>query len=164
MTAIIALLMLILAFGSTLMAVTSVTTERLLWGSLLASIGQGLAVQLLGGGYYGLLMVAVFIVTDLTLYLFFRSQKLLPAGPPRHERGDRLFRVFVLWLSFCAIAGTVAVAFSLPADDIWSNPSNVGVGLLHERIWAADWLMVVLAVLSLVILVTGGFFLVRKEQ
>lgn len=164
MTSVLALAMLSVAFVATLLAVTSRSTERLLWGSILSSVGLGLAVQLRGGSYYGLLMVAVFVITDLVLYLFFRSQKLLPAQGARHEKGDKLFRVFFLWLALCAVAGTVAIVFSPAAGELWREGGGTGLALLHERVWAADWLLLILPVLALVVIVTGGFFLVRKEQ
>lgn len=160
----IALALLTLAFLSTLRAVSAASTERLLWGLLASSLGLGLAVQLRGDGYYGLLMVAVFVLTDLMLYLFFRSLRLLPAGRSKHVRGDRLFRTFFLWVSLCSIAGAFALAFTQSGTEIWAAPDSSGMALLASRIWAGDWLLASLPVLGLVVLATGGFFLVRRER
>ncbi|MGZ3735069.1 MAG: hypothetical protein ACXVC0_08920 [Bdellovibrionota bacterium] len=164
MTFVLALLFLVLAFFAALRAVTASSTERLLWGSLALSICLGLAVELRGGGYYGILMVAVFVVTDLMLYLFFRSLKLLPDRPARHMRGDRAYRVFFLWLSLCALSGVLLLAFAPVGDGIWFAPKGNAIGLLYARVWSGDWLLAALPILGLVILVTGGFFLVRREQ
>ncbi len=153
-----------LAFFSTLRAVTAANIERLLWGMLASSIALGLAVQVRGNGYYGLLMVAVFVLTDLMIYLFFRSLKLMPDRPARNQRTDRLLRTFFLWISFCAIAATVLLAIAHTSAEIWQAPAAAGMGLLSNRIWAGDWLLVALPVLGLSVLVTGGFFLVRRER
>ena len=158
------LFLLAVSFVSTFRAVSATTTERLLWGMLIASIGLGLAVQLQGGGYYGLLMVAVFVLTDLMIYLFFRSLRLMPDHPAKNARTDRLLRTFFLWISFCGIAGSAALAFMQSTPEIWNSPASSGMGLLADRVWAGDWLLVALPVLGLLILVTGGFFLVRRES
>jgi hypothetical protein len=164
MKAAVILALLALAFFSTLRAVTASTIERLLWGMLASSIGLGLAVQLHGDGYYGLVMLAVFVLTDMMIYLFFRSLKLMPENPARNARADRLLRIFFLWLSFCGIGGILGLALSHSAPEIWNVPPSVGMGLLAERVWASDWLLAALPVLGMVVLVTGGFFLVRRER
>jgi len=164
MTVAAAVFLLAVAFIATLRAVTASSTERLLWGSLMASAGLGLAVQFRGGGYYGILMVAVFVVTDLMLYLFFRSLRLLPSQPARHARGDRVYRIFFLWLSFCVMAGILLLAFAPTAREIWQAPVGNAIDLLYSRVWAGDWILAALPVLGLVALVTGGFFLVRRES
>jgi hypothetical protein len=158
------LALLALACFSTLRAVTAATTERLLWGMLASSIGLGLAVQLRGDGYYGLLMVAVFVLTDLMIYLFFRSLRLMPEKPARNARADRLLRTFFLWVSFCAIAGTAVLAFTQSSVEIWEAPVSSGMVLLSDRVWAGDWLLVALPVLGLLVMVAGGFLLVRRES
>jgi hypothetical protein len=163
MTFALSLLLLAVAFLATLRAVTATSTERLLWGSLGASAGLGLAVEVRGGGYYGILMVAVFVVTDLVLYLFFRSLRLLPERPARQARADRAYRVFFLWISFCALAGILLLAFAPIGADTWAAPGSSAISLLYERVWAGDWILIALPVLGLVALVTGGFFLVRRE-
>jgi hypothetical protein len=158
------LLLLAVSFLSTLRAVSAATTERLLWGMLISSIGLGLAVQLQGDGYYGLLMVAVFVLTDLMIYLFFRSLRLMPERAARNARTDRLLRTFFLWISFCGIAGSAALAFTHSGVEVWNAPAASGTVLLADRVWAGDWLLVALPVLGLLVLVTGGFFLVRRES
>lgn len=160
----VALALLVLAFLSTLRAVTASSTERLLWGLLVSSICLGLAVQLRGGGYYGILMVAVFVITDLMLYLFFRSLRLLPSQHASNLRGDKVFRTFFLWVSLCAVAGVFLLAFYPTSDDIWNAPSASAISPLYARVWAGDWLLTTLPVLGLIVLVTGGFFLVRREK
>ena len=164
MTISLALGFLLAAFLASLRAVTASSTERLLWGSLTLSICLGLAVELRGGGYYGILMGAVFVVTDLMLYLFFRSLKLLPDRPARHAQGDRAYRVFFFWLSLCAMGGILLLAFAPVSDGVWSSPSGSAIELLYARVWGGDWLLTALPVLGLVVLVTGGFFLVRSES
>lgn len=164
MTVALALVLLVVAFFATLRAVTASNTERLLWGSLVASAALGLAVQLRGGSYYGILMVAVFVVTDLMLYLFFRSLRLLPNRVARNARGDRVYRVFFLWLSMCAVAGSLVLAFAPVGEEIWSAPAGSAIGQLYVRVWGGDWILAALPVLGLVALVTGGFFLVRRES
>lgn len=157
-------LLLLVALLAGLRAVTAGSLERLLWGSLLGSICLGLAVQLQGGGYYGLLMVAVFAIADLTLYLFLRSLKLLPDRPVRHALGDRIFRVFFLWFALCGVAGTAFLAFSAGGTGVWDSPGAPSLGLLSAKAWGDDWLLLALPILGFVILVTGGFFLVRREE
>jgi hypothetical protein len=164
MTVVLGLVLLSLAFLATLRAVTASSTERLLWGSLIASMCLGFAVQVRGGGYYGILMVAVFVVTDLMLYLFFRSLRLLPERAARSARGDRAYQVFFLWLALCAMAGVLLLAFAPVGDEIWTSPAGTAIGLLYARVWAGDWILPALPVLGLVALVTGGFFLVRRES
>jgi hypothetical protein len=164
MTIAFAVLLLAVALIATLRAVTAHSTERLLWGSLVASACLGLAVQVRGGGYYGILMVAVFVVTDLVLYLFFRSLRLLPDRPARNARGDRAYRVFFLWLTFCVMAVILLLAFAPADQEIWSAPSGAAMELLNSRVWAGDWILAALPILGLVVLVTGGFFLVRRDS
>lgn len=157
------LIFLTLAFVFAAVACASRTAERFLWGSVICSLGLGLAVQVSGGSYYGLTMVAVFLVTDIVVYLYFRTQRLLPAGPPKNPRSDRLFRVFFLWLAACFVAAAGFVLFRsepfLPARAL----DGPGLRFLHERIWASDWLLLLISFISLLGLVTGGFFLVRRE-
>jgi len=160
----LALALLAVGLFATLRAVTSSFNERLLWGSLVASGCLGLAVQVRGGGYYGILMVAVFVVTDLVLYLFFRSLRLIPTRSARHSRGDRAYRFFFLWLSFCLMAGSALLAFAPVGDAVWAASPTGGIELLYARVWGGDWILAALPVVGLVALVTGGFFLVRGES
>lgn len=154
-----------LALGlvSAIMAITSDSTERLLWGSILCSIGLGAAVEFVSGGYYGILIIAVFLAADIVVYLYFRTQELLPARPARNRRADWLYRLFFLWLSFCSV-----VAGGLAIMDYGDMPARASAGpslaLLHERIWSSDWLLAVIPLLFLLVIVTGGFFLVRRER
>jgi hypothetical protein len=156
MTIAISVVLLVVAFLAGLRAATASSTERLLWGSLALSMCLGLAVELRCEGYYGIQMVAVFVVTDLMLYLFFRSLKLLPDRPARNAQSDRAYRVFFLWLSLCAIGGVLMLAFAPVSDSVWASPAS-------NEIWSGDWLLAALPGLGLVILVTGGFFLVKRD-
>jgi hypothetical protein len=152
------------ALVAAFMAASARSTERLLWGSLLCSIFLGLAVEAAGHGYYGIMMIAVFLVTDLVIYLFFRTQALLPARASSNRRTDRLFRIFFLWLAFCGIAGAGLAIFNPYSSMPWSGGGNRGVALLHERLWSDNWLFILIPLISLVVLVVGGFFLVRRER
>ncbi|MGZ3696363.1 MAG: hypothetical protein ACXVBL_18945 [Bdellovibrionota bacterium] len=149
---------------SAIMAITSDSTERLLWGSVLCSIGLGAAVEFVSGGYYGILIIAVFLAADLVVYLYFRTQELLPARPARNRRADWLYRLFFLWLAFCSVvAGGLAImdlGDSMPVNSA-AAPS---LALLHERIWSADWLLALIPILFLLVIVTGGFFMVRRDR
>lgn len=153
-----------LALISAIMAITADSTERLLWGSILCSIGLGAAVEFMSGGYFGILMIAVFLSADFAIYLYFRTQELLPARPARNRRADWLYRLFFLWLGLCSVVtGALAI---LELEDLM--PPGVApapsLALLHERIWTSDWLLAVIPLLFLIVIVTGGFFLVRRER
>jgi hypothetical protein len=147
-----------------LLACTARSTERLLWGTVLCSLGLGVAAQISGGGYYGLVMLAVFLATDLVIYMYFRTQGLLPSRPPKNPRADRIFRVVFLWLGITAVAGGALPIFQ-PEMGLPAKLAEVpGMSLLHERIWANDWLLILVPSLTLVGLMAGGFFLVRRER
>jgi hypothetical protein len=146
------------------MAITSDSTERLLWGSILCSAGLGAAVEFISGGYYGILIIAVFLATDFVVYLYFRTQELLPSRPARNRRADWLYRLFFLWLSFCSVvAGGLAIMDLGEGMPARAN-SGSSLALLHERIWSSDWLLALIPLLFLLVIVTGGFFLVRRER
>ena len=155
---------LLLAFLFALLACTARTTERLLWGAVICSLGLGLAAQVAGGGYYGLMMLAVFLATDLVIYLYFRTQSLLPERLPKNRRADRVYRIFFLWLALCAVAGSVLLAIGPEMNLPSSLADGPGLSLLHGRIWGGDWLLILVPLLSIVGLVVGSFFLVRKER
>ncbi|RZA04753.1 MAG: hypothetical protein EOP11_14380 [Proteobacteria bacterium] len=156
-------LFLLVALGAGAAACTASFTERLLWGSALCSVALSLAVQFTYGGYYGVLMLGSFLVADLVVYLYFRTQNLLPKRPPRNLRADRLYRAFFLWLAFCGVAGGGIALFNADPG-LPLRGEAPGMGLLHERIWGPDWILVAIPVFSLLVLVVGGFFLVRKER
>lgn len=152
------------ALVAALLAVTSDSTERLLWGSLLCSAGLGTAVECVSGGYYGILTVAVFLTADILVYLYFRTQNLLPARPARNRRADWLYRLFFLWLAFCSVvAGALAI---METEENVPPPTAeaASLALLHERIWANDWLLALIPLLFLLVIVAGGFFLARRER
>jgi hypothetical protein len=152
------------AFFCALLACSARTTERLLIGSALCSLGLGLAVQVSGGSYYGLMMLSAFIVTDVVVYLYLRTKNIVPSRQPKNKKADMLFRIFFLWLSGCGVGGAALLLFN-PGNEIISVPSTKGsLTLLHEHIWGADWLLLFVPMLSLVALVIGGFLLVRRER
>lgn len=152
------------AFLFALLACTARSTERLLWGTVLCSLGLGVAAQISGGGYYGLVMLAAFLATDLVIYMYFRTQGLLPARPPKNVRADRIFRVVFLWLALTAVAGGAMLIFQ-PEMSLPAKLAEVpGMALLHERVWADDWLLILVPSLTIIGLMAGGFFLVRKER
>jgi hypothetical protein len=140
------------------------TTEAFLWGAALCSLGLGVAVQISGGGYYGLVMLGAFLVTDLVIYLYFRTQGMLPATAPKNPRVDRVFRVVFLWLALTAIGGGAFVVFQPGTALPGASAPGQALALLHEKIWAADWLLILIPTLAIVAFVAGGFFLVRKDN
>lgn len=153
-----------LALIAALLAITSDSTERLLWGSILCSIGLGAAVELVSGGYYGVLIIAVFLSADIAVYLYFRTQELLPARAARNRRADWFYRLFFLWVALCAVvAGGLAILEHGENMQASGNQAS-GLALLHERIWSTDWLLALIPILFLVVIATGGFFLARKER
>lgn len=154
---------LLVALLAGVLACSASFTERLLWGSAICSCALSFAVQFSYGGYYGLVMLGSFLVADLVIYLYFRTQNLLPARPPRNLRTDRLYRVFFVWLAFCGVVGSGFALFSLEPG-LPTRGEGTGLALLHERIWGPDWILVAIPIFCLLVLVTGGFFLVRKER
>lgn len=158
-----AVFFLFLALLAGLVACTARFTERLLWGAVLCSVCLGLAVQFGYGGYYGVITLGSFLISDLVIYLYLRTQNLVPAQPSRNARVDRLYRIFFLWLGLCAVGGGAAVLFSAEPDTLMRGEAP-GMAILHERIWGPDWILVAVPILSLLILVVGGFFLVRRER
>lgn len=158
-----AVIFLIVALGAGVIACTASLTERLLWGSAVCSFALSVAVQFSYGGYYGVLLLGSFLVADLVIYLYFRTQNLLPARPARNARADRVYRIFFVWLAFCAVAGGAIALFSVDPG-LPLRGDGAGMATLHERVWGADWILVAIPVFSLLVLVMGGFFLVRKER
>jgi hypothetical protein len=160
----LSVIILFLAFVAAILAVTSENAERLLWGSVLCSMGLGLAVELLSGGYYGILVTSVFLAVDTIIYLYFRTQNLIPARETKNPRANFVFQVFFVWIFLCVIAlgGLGLVEFGALFSD--SPGDGWGMHLLYEKIWGADWLLILIPILTLLGMVTGGFFLVRKER
>jgi sterol desaturase/sphingolipid hydroxylase (fatty acid hydroxylase superfamily) len=156
-------LFLVLALLAGVLACTASFTERLLWGSAVCSCALSLAVQFSYGGYYGVVMLGSFLVADLVIYLYFRTQNLLPARPTRNVRTDRLYRVFFLWLALCGVVGGGTALFTAEPG-LPLRAEGTGMTLLHERVWGPDWILVAIPIFSLLVLVMGGFFLVRKER
>lgn len=153
-----------MALFAAFMACASRSAERLLWGAMLCSLGLGFAVQVSGGSYYGLLMLAAFLVTDFVVYLYFRTQNIAPSLSPKNIRLDRMARVFFFWIAACAVVGGGIFLFQAEPSLPMRSENGHSLELLHTRIWAADWLLVFIPVLTLVGMVIGGFFLVRKER
>ena len=62
------------------------------------------------------------------------------------------------------MTGSGALKLSSGVDGILAGPSANAVGQLYSRLWGGDWLLAALPVLGLIVLVAGGFFLVRGES
>jgi hypothetical protein len=155
---------LLLAALAGLVACTSRYTERLLWGGALCSVCLALAVEFGYGGYYGLLMLGTFLISDVAIYLYFRTQGLESIKPSRNLRADRIYRIFFLWLAFCALAGGGVALFTVEPGLPERGDALPGMSLLHDRIWGPDWILVLIPILTLLVVVVGGFFLVRREN
>lgn len=152
------------ALVGALLAGTSRSSERLLWGAVISSVGLASAVLVGGGGYYGVVMLAAFLVTDLVVYLSFRNLSLVPARPPENPRADRGYRIFFLWVALVAIGGGVGALFQLDLLPPAEPDRAVALALLHDRVWAADGLLFAIPVFCVLMLVMGGFFLVRRDR
>lgn len=147
-----------------LLACSARTTERVLWGAVGCSVGLGLAVQLCGGGYYGVLTLAIFLVADLAIYLYLRTQNILPSAPPKNAKLDRIFRIFFLWLGLCAVSGAAVLLFWAQPDLPSPISGAYGTASMHEGLWSEGWLLALISFASLLGLVVGGFFLVRRDR
>lgn len=153
----------IIALFSSLYAVTARSAERLLWGLLLCSLALALSVEAAATEYYGVLMAVVFLISDLVLFMYLRTRSLLPKKPPQNPKAEKLFRFIVLWGTIVLIsAAAIGLFYSGP---IFTSGSSAGsLALIHDRIWNNDWLLVVIAVFSLITVVVGGFLLVREDH
>lgn len=149
---------------STLVAAATRETEKLLWGTILCSLGLGLSILISGGGYFGVLVISVFLLTDLLLYLYFRSLYVHPKKKLINKAADRMNRIFMLWMGLC---GFIIAAISMH-EFIENNPFSGDrlrpVALLHQRIWGEDWYILSLATMIIGLVAFGGFFLVRREK
>jgi hypothetical protein len=146
-----------------LMSVLSKSAEKFLWGTVLASLFLGLAIQLSAGGFWGFLALGGFLITDLIVYLGLRSIGFSDEVEVRRPGFDRLMRIFFLWLSSNVVALFFAFLFF---DDSfsWFRQLSLTAGPnLADTLWDYNWLLVVVALASTVTSVIGGFFLVRRE-
>lgn len=160
------LLALSLAFVGSIVAATSKGAERFLWGSLFLSVGLGLAVTLAGASYLGALTVLAFLASDLIIYLFYNSLDLREETSIENKKAERFFKIFLIWaLSYIAVLGVIKI-FAVE-DTITLYPmsdSFKGIQQLQEIIWDHGWVIVLIAMLSMIVMAVGGFMLVRKEK
>jgi hypothetical protein len=157
---------LVLALVAALFGCSAKDSERLLWGSLACSLGLACGAGVLGSGFYGFLFLASFLATDLVVYLFFRTLKLLPGEPPKNLRVDKSYRVFFLWLILVLVSFSALVLW-FSNNELFSFPGDLpasGFAVLESRAWAQDWLLLAVPASALVGLVMGGFFLVRRRD
>lgn len=159
-----ALAFLLLALVFILVGVTSRTAEKFLWGISLSSLFLGLAIQLLCGGYWGFLALGAFFLTDLIVYLVLRSQGFRTEGAARFPKFDRVQKVFFLWFSFCLLAAFFVHLFFDKAF-LWNQQPVVSESKTFEdSLWGTNWILLLVAMGSIVTAISGGYFLVRKEQ
>ena len=159
---VISFLMLALVF--TLLGVTSRTAERFLWGTSLSSLFLGLGIQLLCGGYWGFLSLGAFFITDLIVYLALRSQGFRTEGSPRFPKFERVQKTFFLWLSFCLLAIFFVHLFFQESFPWVQQVAVSETKSLEDSLWGTNWILLMVALGTIVISIVGGYFLVRKEQ
>lgn len=147
-----------------LSACTTQKTERLLLGSLVLSMGFACGAGVMGSGFYGFLFLSAFLVTDILVYLFSRTQELAPSSTPKNTRVERLYRAFFLSLSLgvVLVAGFVLFSVELDQSIFQVEHSGTAFGVLEGRSWEQDWLVLSVPLLTILSFVVGGFFLVRK--
>lgn len=153
-----------LASVSAVAACTAKNAKRVLWGLLTTTIGIGIAVELAIKGYLGVLVLSVFLVTDVVLYLFLRTQVLVPSDMPDSGKTDVFYRVSMLWVVFCScLAGAFGI-FSTEFHEFSTFDSSLRMAALYDKLWGNDWILILAMLLSLSVLVVGGFFLIRKGE
>lgn len=157
-------LSLIGALVSAFAACTATNAKKVLWGSLATTIGIGLSVELALKGYLGMLVISVFLVADVVLYLFLRTQQLLPNEEVGTRRTDIVYRVSMLWVVLCSCVAGAYWIFSQEFRSFPAPDSAVRISALYEKLWGSDWILILAILFSLTVLVTGGFFLVRKGE
>ncbi len=146
-----------------LMSVLSRSAEKFLWGTVLASLFLGLAIQLSAGGYWGFLALGGFLITDLIVYLGLRSTGFSNQAATRHPGFERTIRIFFLWLGLNLFALFFVCLFYEESFAWFRQLSLVQSPNVAEALWDYNWLLVVVALASMVTSVVGGYFLVRKE-
>lgn len=164
MSEILSIVFLLLAFFSSLFVVAGRSSEVMLLGAIFCSIGLSAAVQFVGGGYYGVLMLAVLLATDTMLFFYFRSSVSAPARSGKIKSQERIYRVFLLWLSLgAAVLGVYSFIENVSLFDAKAR-GVVSFNLFHEKLWTNDWLLISTLIIALCLVVTGGFYLVRREK
>ncbi len=146
-----------------LLSVLSKSAEKFLWGTVLASLFLGLAIQLSAGGYWGFLALGGFLITDLIVYLGLRSTGFSNSAEIRHPGFERTIRIFFLWLGFNLFALFLVCLFHEDSFAWFRQLSLAQSPNVAEALWDHNWLLVVVALASMVTSVVGGYFLVRKE-
>lgn len=162
MTGIVVVFFLVLASLSAVAACTAVSARRVLWGQLLATIAIGIAVEIAIKGYLGVLVLSVFLVTDVVVYLFLRTQTLVPKEPVQSAKTDTVYRSTMFWVILCACAAGAYAFFSTEFEPFSTYDSSLRLAALYDKLWGSDWLLVVALLFSLAAFVAGGFLLVRK--
>lgn len=157
------LLFLLTALAGAVAAGSASTTKRLLWGMIVATFGLGFAVETALEGYIGVLVISVFLVSDVVLYLFFRTQQLVPNPAGEKSRADLIYRISMLWMMLMASAAGSCWIFAADRSGAGESLAGPRMAALHEKIWGNDWLLIGALIFSISILAAGGFFLVRKE-
>ena len=166
MTIILLIAGLLLAFIGAIVAATSKGAEKFLWGSLILSIGLGFAVCLAGAGYLGVLIVSAFLACDLIIYLFYNSIDLQTEKIPENKKTERFFKTFLIWvLSYLAFLCVVKIWELDEKISLFPlSESFNGIQLLQGAIWQHNWVIVLIAMLSMIVMAIGGFMLVRKDK
>lgn len=164
MRAIVMALFLLAGLFGAASACTSSTSKRFLWGMLMASFGLGLAVEVALEGYVGILVISVFLVTDVILYLYFRTHALLPAARVERSKADLIYRVSILWVILSSVAAGGLWIFSSDRARTTADAPALRMAALNEKVWGNDWLLIGVALFSISVMASGGFFLVRKEK
>lgn len=153
-----------LALIFALVGVTSRAAERFLLGTSLSSLFLGLAIQLLCGGYWGFLSLGAFFLTDLIVYLLLRTQGFQTEGASRFPKFDRVQKIFFLWFSFCLLLVFFVRLFFEDAFSLNQQLMTSETKQFEESLWGSNWILLLVAMGSIVTSITGGYFLVRKEQ
>lgn len=152
------------SLAASFLAAVTRETEKLLWGTVLCSVGLGLAVLLSGGSYFGILVLSTFLITDLLIYLYFRSISVQPRKKIQHKSMDRLNRIFMLWIGLCSFGLAALTLHNFMERNALSEERLSAISILHQRIWGDDWYLLLLTTLMVALLALGGFFLVRREK
>lgn len=155
--------LMVLVLLCVLLSALARSAEKFLWGTVLASLFLGLAIQMSAGGYWGFLALGGFLITDLIVYLGLRSTGFSNPVETRRPGFGRVIRIFFLWLAFNLFALFFTCLFFEESFSWFRQLSLAQSPNVAEALWDHNWLLVVVALASMVTSVVGGYFLVRKE-